>query len=124
MAEELKLLIEDYKQYTSDHLANSLPSVVWVDGFPCELRITRRETIYHVEYVDYDTDGESVEIEAEGKDITIAIIRMLLKLLENGECYMITYEDEKEGKEGHKQNFDVEELLKEINETKRLQDKL
>jgi hypothetical protein len=100
---------EQIRQKLSLHvwppIENMLPSVVWVDGFPCELRITRRETIYHVEYVNYDTDGESVEIEAEGKNLPSAIIEMLLNLLDMDEGYMITYEDEKVGDDGHKQKF-------------------
>lgn len=121
MTEETSVLRQVLEELSLSSLVNLLPSVIWVDGFPCELRITRRETIYHIEYVDYDIDGESVEIEAEGKTLPSAIIEMFLKLLDMPEKYMTTYEDEKAGKDGHEQNFDVKELLKEIKETKRLQ---
>ena len=120
MKEETSVLRQVLEELSLRSLANLLPSVIWVDGFPCELRITRRGTIYHVEYVDYDIDGESVEIEAEGKTLPSAIIEMFLKLLDMPEKHMTTYEDEKADKDGHKQDFDVEYLLKGLGETKRL----
>ena len=86
-------------------LANALPSVIWVDSCPCDLRITRRKTIYHVEYVEYDCDGESVKIETEYQSMKIAIVRMLVKLMDMDEEYMLTYDDEVHGREGHKQKF-------------------
>lgn len=122
LSEETSVLRQVLEELSLSSLANLLPSVIWVDGFPCELRITRRETIFHVEYVDYDIDGDTVEIEAEGKTLPSAIIEMFLKLLDMPEKHMTTYEDEKAGKDGHKQDFDVEYLLKEIEETKRLQE--
>lgn len=88
-----------------DRLINWLPSIIWIDSFPCELRITRDEAVYYVTYTESDECDDAIR--AKGNTLTEAIINMLMELKEGSEYYMLTYEDEKAGNKGHQQTFEM-----------------